>query len=264
MSKKKRFETIIVKKERGTQWITLNRPHRMNLFNLEMIQELSTAIDEAEADDEVRSIVFIGGGDRAFSAGADFVLFSDMNPESAVDKIEKGQNLMNKIEASSKPTIAAIHGYCLGGGLELSLACDFRIADETAVMGTPEILRGIIPGWGGTQRLCRTVGLARAKEMVLIGDRLKAEEALESGLIHKMVPVDKLGDEAAALASRLAEGPPIAIKFAKQALNQGSQLPLKEGLKYEVQAFKVLSTTEDVIEGISSFFEKRKPEFKGK
>ena len=264
MPKRKRFETIITEKEDGIEWITLNRPHRMNAFNLEMIDELSTAIDEAEADEDVRCVVIKSSGDRAFSTGADLSVFTDMTPISALDFSESGQRLMDKIEASSKPYVAAIHGFCLGGGLELALACDFRIADESAELGNPEIRLGIIPGWSGTQRLSKVIGLARAKELIMLGDRMPADEALRIGLVHRVVPVEKLLDEAKDLARRLVEGPPIALKLAKHAINVGAQFPLEVGLKVEAQAFGILASAEDTIEGISAFFEKRKPEFKGK
>jgi len=258
-----RYETITTQRDNGVEWISLNRPHRLNAFNMDMIDELSTALDEAEAKEDVRCIVFQGVGDRAFSAGADLMMFADLNQDSAVAASEKGQRLMSKIEAS-KPSIVAIHGFCLGGGLELALACDFRIADESAILGNTEINLGIIPGWGGTQRLCRIIGLAKAKELVLLGDRLNAEEAVKMGLVHKVVPIQELQNMVANLARKLTEGPPVAIKLAKTAMNEGSQLPQSEGLKIESQAFGVLATTEDVVEGISAFFEKRKPEFKGK
>lgn len=264
MPEGKRFETIITEKEDGIEWITLNRPHRMNAFNLEMIDELSTAIDEAEADEDVRCAVIKSAGDRAFSTGADLSVFTDMTPISALDFSERGQRLMDKIEASSKPYIAAIHGFCLGGGLELALACDFRIADESAELGNPEIRLGIIPGWSGTQRLSKVIGLARAKELIMLGDRMPADEALRIGLVHRVVPAEKLLDEAKDLAHRLVEGPPIALKLAKHAINVGAQFPLEVGLKVEAQAFGILASAEDTIEGISAFFEKRKPEFKGK
>ena len=141
---------------------------------------------------------------------------------------------------------------------------DFRVAAESASLGSPEINLGIIPGWGATQRLCRILGLARAKELVLLGDRISADEALKIGLVHKVVPLDGLYDEAEALAQRLAAGPPVALRVAKRAMNEGSQLPLNEGLRMEAESFGVLAETEDIVEGISAFFERRKPEFKGK
>ncbi|MGD2200969.1 MAG: enoyl-CoA hydratase-related protein [Candidatus Bathyarchaeota archaeon] len=264
MPKKSRFSTIQVEKEGVLLWITFNRPGRMNAFNLDMVGELNTVIEEVDADDEVRCVLVKGEGERAFSVGADLTMFTGLDSERAIATSEKGQRLMDRIEASPKPFVAAIHGFCLGGGLEFALACDFRVVAESAQMGSPEINLGIIPGWGGTQRLCRFVGLPKAKELVFLGDRVSAKEALEIGLAHKVVPPDKLYEEAEALAHRLAEGPPVALKVAKRAMNEGSQLTLAEGLKMEAKSFGTLAATEDIVEGISAFFEKRKPEFKGK
>jgi enoyl-CoA hydratase/3-hydroxyacyl-CoA dehydrogenase len=261
-AKKSRYEAISIQKEEKIMWITLNRPHRLNTFNLEMIEELSEAIDEAEEDNETRSIIIKGEGDRAFSAGADLIIFSDLTPEHAVEVSRKGQRLMDKIEAASKLFIAAIHGFCLGGGLELALACDFRVASESAELGTTEIRLGIIPGWGGTQRLSRLIGTARAKEFIMLGDRVSAGEAMKIGLVHKTVPLSELTEEARSLALRLAEGPSVALKLAKKVINFGSQKPLAEGLKMEADSFREIASTDDVFEGISAFYEKRKPEFK--
>jgi|TARA_B100001971_G_C18225888_1_gene560374 enoyl-CoA hydratase/3-hydroxyacyl-CoA dehydrogenase len=236
----------------------------MNAFNLEMIDEVSAAVEKVDADDEVRCIILKGDGDRGFSAGADLTIFSDLSPEGAIATSERGQRLMDRIEASPKPFIAAIHGFCLGGALEIVLACDFRVVSESAQLGSPEVNLGIIPGWGGTQRLSRLIGLGRAKEMVFLGDRMSAENAFRIGLVHKVVPLDNLYEEAEALAKRLAAGPPVALKVAKRVMNLGSQLSLEKGLKMEAASFGTLAETEDIIEGISAFFERRKPKFKGK
>ncbi len=264
MAKRSRFDHILTERRGGVLWLSLNRPGRMNAFNLEMMDEIATAIEEADADEEVRCVLVKGEGDKAFSAGADLTMSTGLDSDSAIAVSEKGQRLMDRIEASPKPFVAAIHGFCLGGGLEFTLACDFRVAAESASFGSPEINLGIIPGWGGTQRLCRVVGLARAKELVFLGDRISADEALTIGLIHKVVPLDRLNEEAEALAQRLAAGPPVALGVAKRAMNEGSQLPLVDGLMMEAESFGALAETEDFVEGISAFFERRKPEFKGK
>lgn len=164
----------------------------------------------------------------------------------------------------SKPVIAAINGFALGGGLELALACDFRVAAEHAELGSPEINLGLIPGWGGTQRLVRIVGLAKAKEMVMLGTRLKAEEALKIGLVHKVVHYEKLRDEVRELAKKLSEGPPIALKYAKFAINFGTQVPLDAGLRIESGFMALTFSTEDLREGVEAFMSRRKAEFKGK
>lgn len=263
MAEKKRYETIAVEKEEGGLWITLNRPHRLNAMTLEMCDEILSAIEEAEADKEVRCVVFTGAGDRAFSVGADLTTFAGVTMMGAVDASAKGHDLMGKIESMPKPTIAAINGFCLGGGLEFASACDFRIAAEHAELGQPEIRLGLIPGWGGTQRLAKLVGLAKAKEFIMVGDRVPAQEALRLGLVHKVVPTQKFKEEVKSFAKKLVEGPPIALGLAKRALNFGTQVPLDVGLKVESQAFGMVAATKDVIEGVSAFMEKRKPEFKG-
>jgi len=263
MSEKRRYETITVKKEDGIAWITLNRPHRLNAITWEMATEFSSALDDVEADKEVRCVVVTGAGDKAFSAGGDLSFFSEITTISAPEISTKGHELTRRIEASAKPFIAMINGFCIGGGLELALACDFRIAAEHADFGMLEIQRGLMPGWGGTQRLARIVGLSKAKELIMLGDRIPAQEALRIGLVNKVVPMDKLEGEVKTLAKRLVDGPPIALKYAKYAMNFGTQVPLEAGLRIESAAFGILFSTKDFVEGIQAFFEKRKPEFKG-
>ena len=258
------YETIKVEREENVLWITLNRPHRLNAFNDVLLEELADALDAAEKDPSVRCVVIIGEGDRAFSVGADITMFPRATPVIAEEVSRLGQKLFGKIEEMPKPVIAAINGFALGGGLELALACDFRIAAEHAELGNPEINLGLIPGWGGTQRLVRLVGLAKAKEMIMLGDRLKAEEALKIGLAHKVVHFEKLRDEARELAKKLSEGPPIALKYAKQTLNFGTQVPLEAGLRIEAGLMALSFSTEDLKEGVEAFMSRRKAEFKGK
>ena len=257
------YETIKIEREENIVWIVLNRPHRLNAFNDILVEELSEALDTVENDPSVRCVIITGEGDRAFSAGADITAFPKVTPVKAQEFSRRGQKVFSKIEEMSKPVIAAINGYALGGGLELALACDFRIASEHAELGTPEINLGIIPGWGGTQRLVRTVGLRNARRIVMFGERIKADEALKMGLVDKVVPFEKLREETKALAKKLAEGPPIALKYAKQALNFGSQVPLDIGLRLEATLMALLFSTQDVKRGIEAFMSKRKPEFKG-
>ena len=264
MSEGKTYQDIIVKKEDGIGWITLNRPHRLNTMTIDMMSEFMSALSDFESDKEVKCVVVTGAGDKAFSAGADVTSFTGVTPSMAVDASMKGHELTARIEGLGKPVIACINGYALGGGLELSLACDFRIASESAQVGATEIKLGLMPGWGGTQRLARIVGFAKAKELIMLGDRIKAEEALKIGLVHRVVPRDKLIEETKALAKNFVEGPPIALKAAKQALNYATQVPLDVGLRFESEAFGVVLSSKDVMEGVSAFMSKRKPEFKGK
>ena len=264
MSEGRTYEDIIVKKEEGIGWITLNRPHRLNAMTPDMMNEFLSALSDLEVDKEVKCVVITGAGDRAFTSGADFTAFTGITPSMAVDASMKGHELTARIEALGKPVVACINGYALGGGLELAIACDFRIASESAEVGSTEIKRGLMPGWGGTQRLVRIVGLAKAKELVMLGERITAEEAHRIGLVNKVVPRDKLVEETKAFAKQFVEGPSVALKVAKHALNYASQVPLDVGLKFESEAFGVVLSTKDVMEGVSAFLSKRKPEFKGK
>ncbi len=264
MSDAPRYETLIVDRDGAITKVTMNRPHRLNAISPEMVGELSKVFEKLEEDKETRCVIFTGAGDRAFSAGADVTAFTGITPSTAVDASLRGHNVTSQIERLSKPVIAAINGYAFGGGLELALACDFRIASENAELGQTEINLGLIPGWGGTQRLGRLVGFGRAKEMIMTGERLKAEEALRIGLVNKVVSPDKLSEEASSMAKKLADGPPIALKLAKYMLNFGTQAPLDVALKMESEAFGIILSTKDVMEGVSAFVSKRKPEFKGK
>jgi len=260
----KAYETLKIEREENTLWIILNRPHRLNAFNDILIEELSDMLNTAESDPSIKCVVITGEGDRAFSAGADLTMLSKGTPVYAEEFARIGQKTFGKVEEMSKPVIAAINGFALGGGLELALACDLRIAAEHAELGNTEIRLGLIPGWGGTQRLVRIVGLARAKEMVMLGSRIKADEALKIGLVHQVVHYEKLKDEVRAIAKKLAEGPPIATKYVKYAMNFGTQVPLEVGLRLEAALMGLSFSTEDLKEGVEAFFSKRKAEFKGK
>jgi enoyl-CoA hydratase/3-hydroxyacyl-CoA dehydrogenase len=260
----KAYETVKVEREQSILWVILNRAHRLNAFNDVLIEELADVLDTAEKDASVKCLIITGDGDRAFSAGADVTMFPKATPVKAEEFSRAGQKVFGKIEEMSKPVIAAINGFALGGGLELALACDFRVAAEHAELGSPEIVLGLIPGWGGTQRLVRIVGLAKAKELVMLGVRLKADEALKAGLVHKVVNYEKLKDEARALAQNLADGPPVAMKYAKHALNFGTQVPLEAGLRLESGLMALTFSTDDLKEGLEAFMARRKAEFKGK
>jgi enoyl-CoA hydratase/3-hydroxyacyl-CoA dehydrogenase len=260
----KAYENVKVEREQNVLWIILNRAHRLNSFNDVFLEELADVLDTAEKDASVRCVVIIGDGDRAFSAGADVTMFPKATPVKAEEFSRLGQRVFGKVEEMSKPVIAAINGFALGGGLELALACDFRIAAEHAELGSPEIVLGLIPGWGGTQRLVRIIGLAKAKEIVMLGNRINAEEAYRIGLINKVVHFEKLRDEVRMWAQKLADGPPIAMKYAKNAVNFGSQVPLDTGLRLESSLMGLTFSTEDLKEGVEAFMSRRKAEFKGK
>jgi len=260
----RRFSEIIVKAEEGIGWIILNRPQRLNALTLKMADEVIQALDEFTANRDVRVIVIRGAGDRAFSAGADVTAFTEIpSPHNVIELSQKFQAMMDKVEATPKPVIAAIDGFALGGGCELIQACDFRIATTRSEFGQPEIRLGLIPGAGGTQRLARLIGVAKAKELIMLGERISAEEAYKMGLVNKLVEPSMLEEEVRSLAKKLAEMPPVALKAAKISINYGTQVPLNVGLNLEKSLFSLLFSTKDFIEGVSAFLSKRKPEFKG-
>ena len=237
--------------------MTLNRPHKLNSINATMLDELSEILDTLETDTDTRCVVITGEGQKAFSAGADITELQKLTPETASKFSKMGQQVFNKVEALSKPVVAAINGYALGGGLELVLACDSRLASTHAELGFPEIKLGIIPGWGGTQRLPWTVGRAEANRLITLGDRVKADEALKMGLVDKVVPQNKLKAEAEALAQRLGESLPKALKYAKDAINFGTRRSLEAGLKKETDLFALLFSTKETKERLEAFFSQR-------
>jgi enoyl-CoA hydratase/3-hydroxyacyl-CoA dehydrogenase len=259
----KKLTTILLRLEPPLAWIVLNRPERLNAINIDMLKELNMLLDTLEEDERIRVIILTGSG-RAFSAGADVTGFMGVTPVKAAIFSRKFQEVLNKIEYYTKPIIIAINGYALGGGLEMSMSGDIRIASETAQLGQPEINLGFIPGAGGTQRLPRIVGKSKAKEIIFTGDMIPASEALKIGLVDAVVPPEKLEDEARRLALKIAEKPPLALMAAKYAVNFGLESNIWTGLAYESSLFGLLFSTDDVVEGVSAFLEKRKPKFKGK
>jgi enoyl-CoA hydratase len=262
------FQTIIYEVRNQVAWITLNRPESMNAMNRQMTREIIDACSTVEEDDRVRVAIFTGAGDRAFSAGMDL----KERAETSVSFIERRhQKLTAKIytqaravAAMTKPTIAAIRGYCVGGGLELALACDMRVAAEDAKLGLTEVRRGLIPGAGGTQRLTRLVGTAKALEMCLTGDTVNGSEAHRLGLVNSVVPQDAVVKTAEGLAARILKGAPLSVSFIKEAINKGTELPLEQGLRLEADLSALVGTTEDSKEGPRAFVEKREPVWKGK
>jgi len=252
-----RYRTIKLKKKQNTAWIILDRPEKLNAINAVMLQELSEALNKIEKNLKVRCVIITGEGKRAFSAGADITELHKLTQETAAELSRKGQQVFSQVETLSKPVVAAINGYALGGGLALALACDFRIASIDAELGSPEIKLGIIPAWGGTQRLAKIVGVAEAKRLVMLGDRVKAKEALKMGLVNKVVPPNKLEAEAEALAQRLCEYPPAALKSAKYAIDSGTQASFEYGLKKETEFFALLFSAKETKERIEAFGSQR-------
>jgi enoyl-CoA hydratase len=259
----KSYETILVERRESVAIITINRPEKRNALNIQTRAEGAAVLDELRADDSVRVVVFTGAGDKAFIAGADIAEFADRTAITQREvMLERG--LFNAIDTFPKPVIAMVNGYCLGGGCELALACDIRIASDKASFGQPEINLGIIPGGGGTQRLTRLVGEGKAMELILTGAIIDAQTAFTLGLVNHVVPADQLETKTMEIANRIAEKSPVALRLAKEAIKLASRSNLDEGLRREVDLFALCFSSEDKDEGVKAFLEKRKPEFKGK
>jgi enoyl-CoA hydratase len=244
-------------------WVTMDNPP-LNALNQALMDELKAVFKELEENEGVLIVILRGGGERAFAAGADIKQFPTMDQAMAEKLSSEGQDVFNQIENFKGPVIAAIQGFALGGGCELAMACDIRIASEDAKFGQPEINLAIIPGYGGTQRMPRLIPTGKAKELIYTGEMIDAAEAMRIGLVDRVVKGQDLLDEAKKLAANILGKGPLAIKAAKKAINEGLALPLREGLKLESRYFASLFNTEDKNEGAMAFLEKRKPIFKGK
>jgi enoyl-CoA hydratase len=244
--------------------LVLNRPEALNALSLEMLDDLDAHLDTIERDSELRAIVIIGGGEKAFTAGADIRHMQNATALEARAYAQRGHQLTTRLETFPKPVIAAVNGYALGGGCELALACDIRIASDTARFGLPEVNLGILPGWGGTQRLARATSAGFAKELIFTGRQVKAEEARAAGLVNDVVPLAELLDRAVALGELIASKPPWAIAAAKEVVNLALEGDLQGHLRRELDAFALAFTTEDQREGMAAFFEKRQPNFIGR
>jgi enoyl-CoA hydratase/carnithine racemase len=254
--------SFLMPEEKNIAIITLNRPDAMNALSRGLLEELDRALEEIRKDDKIRSVIIIGSG-RAFSAGND--LSEPVTTEADMRaRMELGQNVFDKIEIFDKPTIAAINGYALGGGLELAAACDIRIAAENAQLGNPEVNIGLIPSWGGCVRIPKLIGRARAAQIILTGERIDAKEAERIGLVNKVVKPDELKSTAIYTAGTLATRAPIAIRIAKNILSKSMEISMKEGNRLMVEGGVTCSKSEDIAEGISAFFEKRTPKYKNK
>ena len=259
------YETLILEKEGGVRIITLNRPERLNALNSQLILDLSNAIDEIEADEEAVTVIVTGAG-RGFCAGADIKEMAQPQPD-APRRRQAGSTrfaFFNRLEEMGRPVIAAINGPCNGGGLELALACDFRIASEAATLGLGEVKLGVIPAGGGTARLPRLIGPGKAKEFLYFGNIVGAEEAYRLGIVNKVVSPDELIPECKRWAAELAERPPLSLRMLKNCVNMGMQMSLLDAIDYEAKCSAILVNTEDRVEGMRAFVEKRKPVFKGR
>jgi enoyl-CoA hydratase/carnithine racemase len=256
-------DEVVLNCSRGVATITLNRPRAANAINAQMREQLPKAVSRAERDNDVRVILIRGAGKKGFSAGADITEFQPPVSGLAARAIKQSSTWLDALAEACKPTVAAIHGYCLGGGLEIALACDIRIAADSAVFGLPEASLAIIPGAGGTQRLPRVVGLSNALRLTLTGERIEAAAALRVGLVSEVVPADELSLRTAELAARIARYAPQAVAYAKEAIRSGSELPLADGLRLERDLSAVLMGTADRLEAAAAFRERREPNFRG-
>jgi enoyl-CoA hydratase/carnithine racemase len=258
------FANILYETKGAIAYITFNRPKVLNALNKSVITELKTAFEAAREDSAVRGVILTGAGDKAFAAGADISEMLHDTPLEAGEKTRLGQALTTLIENLGKPVIAAVNGYALGGGCELAMACTIRLASETAKFGQPEVKIGIMPGYGGTQRLPRLVGKGRALQLILTGDVIGAEEAYRIGLVNEMVPSGSLIARAEAILKQINANAPQGVKFSIEAVNKGLDTSVDEGLLIEASLFALCASTEDKKEGTTAFLGKRAPQFQGR
>ena len=249
---------LTVKNEEGICTVTINRPEKLNAMNIDVAKEIITTFKDLDKDDNVKVIILTGEGDKAFSAGADIEYMSKISSEESERYAKLGQELTATVENVTKPTIAAVNGFALGGGCELAMSCDIRIASDNAKIGQPEVTIGIPPGWGGTQRLMRIVGIAKAKELVYTGKMIKADEAKEIGLVNHVVPLASLQEEALKMAQQIAGCSTMGVQMSKVAINKGRNADLDTGLSIELLAWRNCFTHPDRQERMTAFVNKSK------
>jgi enoyl-CoA hydratase len=258
------YKNIKFEKDGAVATIIIDRPKVLNALNDETVTELHHCVDEISKDREIRCVILTGGGEKSFVAGADIGELAKCDVVSGKATCDKGQDLFFKIENLPQPVIAAINGFALGGGCEISMACDIRLASEKAKMGQPEVSLGIIPGYGGTQRLAKIVGPGKARQLIYTGDHIGAEEAYRIGLVDEVYPAEELMPKAKEMAKKIASKGPLAIKAAKESINTGLYVNLRAGCELEGTLFAGICASADKEEGTKAFLEKRKPEFKGR
>lgn len=257
------FDNLLLERIGPVAVVTINRPAVLNALNGATIDELESCIGWLAADVEVRAMVLTGAGERSFAAGGDIAELARLTPGAAYEVARRGQAFCNRLERCPKPIVAAIQGFALGGGCEIAMACTVRIAAETARLGQPEVKLGLLPGYGGTQRLPRLVGPGRALELLLTGAIIDAREALRLGLVNRVVPADRLGGEALKLAQSLAAQAPLAVRYILDAVREGTEMTLSQGCEHEAALFSMAVGTSDAQEGTGAFLDKRQPDFKG-
>src|SRR4051795_4754467 len=258
------FENILFEKKGAIAYVTVNRPKVLNALNMATMEELRRAFTAAKEDKEIRVVLLTGSGEKAFVAGADIGELSKNNAVMAKEYTHRGQNVLNLIENLGKPVIACINGFALGGGCELAMACTMRLASDNAKLGQPEVKLGIIPGYGGRQRLPRLVGKAIAMQLLLAGEMISAQEAHRIGLVNEVVPSAELISRAEAIAAKIIANGPLAVQYTMEAVNKGMEMPLAEGLYLEAVLFGAACATEDKKEGTTAFLEKKPAQFTGK
>src|SRR5215471_156019 len=258
------FENLILEKKNAIAYVTVNRPKVLNALNMATMEELRAAFHDIKHDAGIRVVLFTGSGDKAFIAGADIGELAKHDAVSGKEYTHCGQSVLNLIENLGKPVIACINGFALGGGCEMAMACTMRLASENAKLGQPEVKLGIIPGYGGTQRLPRLVGKGLAMQLVLTGEIITAQEAHRIGLVNEVTAPAELISRAEAIAAKIIANAPLAVKYAMEAVNKGMEMTLAEGLYLEATLFGVCCSTEDKKEGTAAFLAKRAPQFKGK
>ncbi len=257
------YENILFEVKDGVGVLTFNRPKALNALNPKTLEEVESVIDATRKDENIRVLVLTGAGDKAFVAGADISEFPKMNPLQARLFAEKGQEVFFKLEQLPKPVLACVNGFALGGGCEIAMSCDFIYASDKAKFGQPEVNLGVIPGFGGTQRLARLIGRAKAKELCMTGEMIDAQQAKDLGLVAKVFPADQLVEETMKVAKLLSTRGQGVLRSIKQVVDRGMDVDLKTGCALEAEAFGVCFASQDAKEGVSAFLEKRKPQFKG-
>jgi enoyl-CoA hydratase len=258
------YNNLLFTVEEGIATITFNRPKALNAMNSETMLELFDVATVCKKDENVKVLILTGSGEKAFVAGADISQMQNMRPAESLSFMELGNETLRLIETMPKPSIAAVNGYALGGGAEISMACDVRFASENALFGQPEVSLGMMPGWGGTQRLPRLIGMGRAKELIMGGAHIDAKRAYEIGLVNRVLPADQLMAEAKKFAAKLAGLGGFALKMIKHSINFGYDLSIDNAIRLEVECCAQCFSTDDQKEGMKAFLEKRKPVFTGR